>query len=350
MKMITKNWLKEKFESICKKLEKVILSNRSLKCKVVYGPFRSRRLGLVLGINNIKSKICSYNCIYCPLGNTHCCSICTSYCLSPFDLNLALKVKLDELKNSEKKIDYIVFAGNGEPTLDSSLSNEILLLREFGYKIAIFTNASMIWNSHIQETLMFADYVSIKIDTAIDRTWQKINRPHLKLNYNLILEEIKNFSMKFQGTITTETTFIKDMNDNENEVEELSKFLKQIECDESYFMVPIYPPAESYAVSPDEQTLNKLSRIIKEKIPNPVLLCCDKDEEYIVTEDFENELLGLLSLHPIKAEIVERILNKDRNDEKFKEMIERKVVKEIDYNNKKFFAIGDELPEELEAY
>lgn len=132
-------------------LEKSILSNKSLECKVVFGPVRSRRLGYVLGINNIKQRACSYNCIYCPSGKTSFCSVYTNYCLSPYELHLSVKTKLEELKKNDKKNDYIIFAGSSEHTLDSSLSKEILLFREFGYKIAVITNSSLLWNYNIQE-------------------------------------------------------------------------------------------------------------------------------------------------------------------------------------------------------
>ncbi len=36
-----------------------------------YGPFRSRRLGLSLGIDILpKNKLCTYNCVYCEIGPT----------------------------------------------------------------------------------------------------------------------------------------------------------------------------------------------------------------------------------------------------------------------------------------
>ena len=155
------NWIKSKLESICLSLEKSVLKNKSLKCKVVFGPVRSRRLGLVLGINNVKPNVCSYDCIYCPSGKTNCCSICTNNCLSPYELHLSVKNKLQEIIKIGKKIDYILFAGSGDPALDSSLSKEISILREFGYKIAVFTNSALLWNENIQESLMFADFLVI---------------------------------------------------------------------------------------------------------------------------------------------------------------------------------------------
>jgi wyosine [tRNA(Phe)-imidazoG37] synthetase (radical SAM superfamily) len=332
-----KNWIKQSIECICTKLERSILSYKSLKCKVVFGPVKSRRLGSVLGINNIKPGICSYNCIYCPIGKTSCCSICTNNCLSPYEIYFSVKNKLEEIKKSGKNIDYILFAGSGDPALDSCISKEILLLREFGYKIAIFTNSSLLWNKTIQENLMFADYISIKLDSVCEDTWLKINRPHQRLRYNLILNGILQFSKKFQGILTTETTLIKNINDTPEEIEQLGTFLNTITRKASYFMTPMYPPAESYGVSPDVESLQQLSGLIKEKVTNSVLLCCPETEDFFTTDDFENEFLGLLSIHPVGVDAVKHFIKGNGNFKLLNEMIENQIIKEIDYNGIKFY-------------
>lgn len=334
-------WFRKKIETLCTKLESSILSNKKLKCKIVFGPVRSRRLGLVLGINNIKKNVCSYDCIYCSGGQKSCCSICTNNCLSPYELYVSVKNKIDEIKKSGKQIDYILFAGSGDPALDSSLSKEIQLLREFDYKIAVFTNSALLWNENIQENLMFADYVSLKIDTVNEDTWVKINRPHERLKYDLILNGIKQFSKKFRGTLTTETMLIKNINDNEDELKQLGNFLNTIKRNASYFMTPIYPPAENYAVSPDTETLLKLSELIKEKVSNSVMLCCPETEEFFATEDFENELLGLLEMHPVNETAVKTFALANTKINKLNELIELKLIKQLEHNEKKYYALDD---------
>lgn len=340
-------WFKSKIQSICLKIEKSILSNKSLKCKVVFGPVRSRRLGLVLGINNIKPKVCSYNCIYCPGGKTSCCTICTNNCLSPYELYASVKNKLEEIKRSGKSIDYILFAGSGDPALDSSLPQEISILREFGYKIAVFTNSALLWNENIQENLMFADYVSLKIDTVNEETWLKINRPHQRLRYNLILDGIEKFSKRFVGKLVTETTLIKNINDSEDEIIQLGKFLNNINHTASYFMTPMYPPAENYAVSPDAETLNKLSTIIDDKVINSVKLCCPETEDFFVTDDFENELLGLLEIHPVNKEAVTTFANANSKMETLNELVENKIIKQSDFDGKIYFTMVEPIQTEL---
>jgi len=331
-----RNLLKEKIKNICNKLEKNILSNKSLKCKVVFGPINSRRLGYVLGINNIKPNICSYNCIYCPSTNKTCCSICTNTCLSPYELHLSMKNKLNELDKLSDKINYLVFTGSGEPALDTGLSKEIMILREFGYKIAVFTNASLIWNKQISENLLFADYVSIKIDTINPDTWLKINRPHIRLNYDLILDGIKQFSKIFKGKLSTETMLIKNVNDNDKEIDELANYLNKLDIEAAYFTTPIFPPEKSYAVSPDLDKLEYLKTLIKEKISKSVLLCCP-DDEFTATDDFENELLGMLSIHPVGSEVVKQFTKNEKDISKLKEMVEGNIIREIVFEGKNYY-------------
>jgi wyosine [tRNA(Phe)-imidazoG37] synthetase (radical SAM superfamily) len=147
---------------------------------------------------------------------------------------------------------------NGEPTLNANLAKDISLLREFGYKIAVLTNSSVIWNDKVQEDLMFADYVSIKIDTVNEGTWQTINRPHSRLRFQTILDGIERFSKSYQGILTTETMLVKDINDSLQEVEAIGTFLKKIKRNKSYFAIPTRPPIESYAVPPDSHVLSQI--------------------------------------------------------------------------------------------
>ena len=41
--------------------------------KVIFGPIRSRRLGLSLGVNllPLNDKLCNFDCIYCELSLIH---------------------------------------------------------------------------------------------------------------------------------------------------------------------------------------------------------------------------------------------------------------------------------------
>src|SRR5450759_3072496 len=86
---------------------------------VIFGPVRSRRLGLSLGINLLPSlsKYCSFNCIYC-----ECVSIPdTKYLVSELSsrelVSQYLEYRLKELVEEDHIPDALTYAGNGEPTM-----------------------------------------------------------------------------------------------------------------------------------------------------------------------------------------------------------------------------------------
>ena len=70
-----------------------------------------------------------------------------------------------------------------------------------------------------------------------------------------------------------------------------------------------------------------------------LLLCCPEKEEFYITHDFENELLGLLALHPVSENVVRRFAEANNKKDKFQEMITNKVIKRIDYGGKKYLSM-----------
>jgi hypothetical protein len=106
-------------------------------------------------------------------------------------------------------------------------------------------------------------------------------------------------------------------------------------------MTPMFPPAESYAVSPEANTLNQLTKLIKAKVTNPVLLCCPETEEFLTTDDFENEFMGLLSIHPISVDAVKHFVKGNGELKKLNELLENQIIKETDFNGKNYFMMVD---------
>jgi wyosine [tRNA(Phe)-imidazoG37] synthetase (radical SAM superfamily) len=87
--------------------------------EIVFGPVKSRRLGVSLGINLLPTgkKICNFDCIYCECGWTRDVEIAVSRLPSREEVYSALDLKLSEMKTKKHAPDVITYAGNGEPTL-----------------------------------------------------------------------------------------------------------------------------------------------------------------------------------------------------------------------------------------
>ena len=333
-----KSFLKSKILILSDRMENNILNHPSSLEKIVFGPVPSRRLGSSLGVNNIKRKVCTYDCIYCQCGKTTCCSMDRDYCLSPYELYYIVKRKIQELEKAKIHIDYLCFVTNGEPTLDNNLAKEIGLLREFGYKIAVLTNGSLLWNDNVKENLYYADYVSVKVDTVNEVTWKRTNRPHPRLIFNHILDGMNDFTHSYRGVLTTETMLIKNVNDNIEEMKQISDFLKSLKRDVSYFTTPIRPPSEKYAVSPDADKLEELSLFLSRELPNSEMLFSNEIGDFNVTGDFEKDFLGILSVHPMRENAVKELYKHNNVDlVELKNLISTKKIEEINYLNQKFY-------------
>ncbi len=282
----------------------------SEKTSVVYGPVPSRRLGQSLGINNIPPKICSYSCIYCQVGRTlNIQSERKEFYKPEYILeNTAKKVK--DAGEKGEPVDYLAFVPDGEPTLDISLGRKIELLKPLGIKIAVITNASLIWRKDVQDDLHRADWVSLKIDAVTGDTWRKVNRPHKSLELNKILEGITEFSRIFNGKLNTETMLNRDINDNPEGIEKIADFIKELKGAKSYISIPTRPPAEKRVQPTTENIINSAYQLFKEKSINAEYLIGYEGNAFAFTGNAEEDLLSITSVHPMRKEAVEEFLKK----------------------------------------
>jgi wyosine [tRNA(Phe)-imidazoG37] synthetase (radical SAM superfamily) len=102
---------------------------------IIFGPVRSRRLGLSLGINllPIHGKHCSFNCIYCECGWTPAHSDEPIHFPDRQLVYAFLEQRLKEMIEEDYLPDALTFAGNGEPTLHpdfEGIVDDTMVLRD----------------------------------------------------------------------------------------------------------------------------------------------------------------------------------------------------------------------------
>jgi wyosine [tRNA(Phe)-imidazoG37] synthetase (radical SAM superfamily) len=165
----------------------------SLQRAVVYGPILSRRLGLSLGVNILSPfrKICTFDCIYCHYGKTgmHTKAPPSSAFFSTEEILNAIEIALQ----SCRRMDYLTFSGNGEPTLHPEfpeIVKEVLILRKKirpEVKIAVFSNASILEKESVRESFRMIDLPILKMDAGDEVTFQKIDRPSNHIHFEPIV-------------------------------------------------------------------------------------------------------------------------------------------------------------------
>jgi len=304
----------------------------------VFGPIPSRRLGQSLGVNNIPPKVCSYSCVYCQIGRTDLLRIDRASLYSPEAIYKAVHDKIEAVYAGGGKIDYITFVPDGEPTLDKNLGREIELLRRFGIKIAVITNASLISMKDVRNDLSKADWVSLKIDATDEETWRKINRPHPKLKLEDILRGITEFSRTFTGELTIETMLIAGVNDSDVQAENMATFIKSLRHKITYILVPTRPPAEPDVHIPDERTLARFYHIFQENIPKVELILGYEGNEFAYTGNAESDILSITAVHPMREDGVRAFLKKSGKKWSFiQNLIKKGLLIKIPYQGKNYY-------------
>ena len=305
---------------------------------IVFGPFPSRRLGQSLGINNIPPKICTYSCIYCQLGRTRDMQIERKEFYKPESIMESVEGHVRNAKEKGEPIDYLTFVPDGEPTLDINLGKEIELLKKIGIKIAVISNASLMWMEDVQNNLLNADWVSLKIDAMTTKIWRKIDRPHGALELNKILDSIIDFSDSFNGKLVTETMLVKGVNDDIEEINKISDFISNLDPDKAYISIPTRPPAENWVSPPSEESINIAYQNYIEKSIDVEYLIGYEGNDFGFTGDVEEDLLSITSVHPMRKDAVEELLIKaDRTWDVADKLINNGLLVEMEYGGEKFY-------------
>ena len=184
----------------------------SLYDNIIFGPIRSRRLGLSLGVNllPIESKLCSFDCIYCECGwnDDH---VGQKRFNSREDVRTMLREVLTRMVSDGTPPDVITFAGNGEPTMHPDFEGVIddtLALRDElcpSAKVSVLSNATQIHREDVRRALMRVDNNILKLDSAFDTTVQLVNKPQGSYTVARTVELLK----VFEGNLIIQTMFLR---------------------------------------------------------------------------------------------------------------------------------------------
>ena len=275
---------------------------------IAFGPVPSRRLGRSLGINNIPAKICTYSCAYCQVGRTLQMEARRRSFYSPQEICDEVAEKVKSAADLGLAVDYLTFVPDGEPSLDINLGQEIDMLRPLGLKIAVITNASLIWDEGVRDDLARADWVSVKVDAVDEQQWRCMDRPHRSLKHEAILQGILDFSKQFRGRLVTETMLLSGINDDQGSLQAISDFLGAVHPAAAYISAPIRPPAERWAAMPSEESLNRAYQIFSSRQKSVELLAGYEGDSFVSTGNAGSDLLAIAAVHPMRKEAIEKLL------------------------------------------
>ena len=168
---------------------------------IVYGPIRSRRLGVSLGVNLMPTdaKLCSFDCVYCECG--------WNQPVSHPQLPTRQQVR-DSLNTN---LDVITFSGNGEPTMHPDflgiIQDTCALRNQYcpAAKVSVLSNSTQLGRVEVVQALKLCDNRILKLDSAIDATMRLIDKP---VNPHLTVAQVMEWLQQFDGDFTLQTCFL----------------------------------------------------------------------------------------------------------------------------------------------
>ena len=303
-----------------------------------YGPVPSRRLGQSLGINHVPPKVCTYSCVYCQLGRTDRMRCERREFYPPEEVVGDVEEQVRRAREKDERIDYLTFVPDGEPTLDANLGREIELLEPLGIKMAVLSNASLMWMEEVREDLLGADWVSLKVDAVTDDVWRRVDRPHGRLEIETVLEGMREFADVFEGELATETMLVRGLNDDGEEAARVAAFLQELDPDKAYVAIPTRPPAEAWVEPADEEAVNRAYHIFEGGLRHMEYLIGYEGDAFASTGDVREDLLSITSVHPMREEAVRKLLSRAGSSwSTVERLIEEEKLIELLYGGKRFY-------------
>ncbi|MFP4556479.1 MAG: radical SAM protein [Bacteroidales bacterium] len=203
--------------------------------EIIFGPVKSRRLGVSLGVNLLptNSKVCSFDCIYCECGWTN--SPSSSKLPLRNEVKTKMQERLEKMKLDGEELDVITYAGNGEPTLHpefSGIINDTVELRNCYFpkaRIAVLSNSTMLHKPEVVAALKKVDQNILKLDSGFNSTIKILNQPHTPTTVEDVIKNLK----KFDGNFTLQTLFVRGTHNNvtidNTSPKEISRWLDIVE-------------------------------------------------------------------------------------------------------------------------
>ncbi len=233
--------------------------------QIIFGPVKSRRLGISLGVNllPVDKKHCTFNCLYCECGWTQPQNHCVGF-PERKEIKKALEEKLRDMQKKKALLDSITFAGNGEPTIHpdfAKITDDTIALRNMYFpqcKISVLTNSTMATLPAIKRALLKIEQPILKLDAGTEETFRILNNPIIDTSLTKIVKALEDF----KGKAIIQTLFVKGTykgiaidNTSVKEVNAWLQHLKRLKPK----LVMIYPIAR-------ETPLENLEKIPWEKL------------------------------------------------------------------------------------
>ncbi|MCU0822943.1 MAG: radical SAM protein [Spirochaetes bacterium] len=291
--------------------------------KYIFGPVKSRRLGISLGVDITPYKTCTMDCVYCECGKTTDLTTSLIRSITPEDV-------IDELNSYLSKkpvLDNITFSGAGEPTLNPGIKKIITFLKKNypEYNVTVLTNGSLVYVKNIRNKIINADIIIPSLDAVSPDIFKKIARPAKNISAEKVIKGIISLRKEFKGKIFLEVFIIPGLNDTENEIDNIKKACLKIKPDAIQLNKLDRPGTEDWVAPASAETLDRIKKQLAPfRVDIPALINNKKNRTDAGHDDLTASIMNTITRRPSTIEDLSSAL--DTKISELSEIIEKLLI------------------------
>ncbi|MDM7202914.1 MAG: radical SAM protein [Thermodesulfobacteriaceae bacterium] len=312
---------------------------------IIFGPVKSRRLGLSLGLELVPKKICSMDCLYCEVGKTTKLTLEREAYISWEQIEKGLL----EAKGKEKEYDVLTLTGSGEPTLNLHFEKTVFTAKNVVSKpISVLTNSTTLNLSSVREALAQVDLVLASLDCALEKSFKLLNRPARGVQLKEIIEGLKILRDFMKGELWLEVLLVRNVNDSDEDLKALKEAINYINPHKVQLNTVVRPPAYPMAKALSFKELERIREFLGERAEVIVSSEPKVKTKKLSKEELERLIIEYLRRRPAPFPELSFIFSfeKDHNII-LEELIQKGQIKKIFHEGEFFYLIKGEILSEF---
>ena len=265
----------------------------------LFGPVLSRRFGRSLGVDLVRPKTCTLDCVFCQLGPTPATTL-----ERRADVPLAeIVAELDVWHRAGGQTDFVTLGGSGEPTLHPQFGDLLRWIRdELPFRSLLLSNGVLFAHDDVRRDAALADEVKVSLHAWDQASFERIARPHATLRLDAIIEGYRRFRSLFRGRLHLEVFVVPGVNDQPAQMSRIARLATTFQPDTVQLNTLDRPPADSSVQTCPPETLTALAQLFR---PAAVLPGRAPPPSAAALLDADT-IAALVQRHPVSAEELAR--------------------------------------------
>ncbi|MEI8242718.1 MAG: radical SAM protein [bacterium] len=268
----------------------------------LFGPVLSRRFGRSLGVDLVRPKTCSLNCVFCQLGPT---PATTDHRCADVAADEIL-LELETWAKAGGQADFVTLGGSGEPTLHPQFGGILRWIRDnLPFRSLLLSNGTLFPLEDVRRDAARADVVKVSLHAWDQASFERITRPHASLRLEDIVEGYRRFRSIFRGRLHVEVFVVPGINDRPEQMRRLARLAQSFQPDVIDLNTLDRPAADARVQVCPPETLEQLAPLFTPAAHIPRALPAGTPAPFVDTPD-SDAIAALVRRHPSSADQLAR--------------------------------------------